>query len=242
MFRAFVSLILVQAFVVAALLVPAAQAIPIPIQVLNNSFEDAAPAGDPTLSLTIANWTDMTNGTHYSQEATHDADGGICRLLLATPEAPPTIITPSAQIKQVLGTDLAANTKYSLTVAIGGSGYQPDGHGNFDMDGGAYDISLYAGGTELVSGSALHYIETNPLTFKDVTLTYTSGSGVPAGQALEIRLRGIANVQSPAINPQFWTVYDNVRLTSESVPEPGTLVLLVTGLIGLVCYAWRKRK
>ena len=26
------------------------------------------------------------------------------------------------------------------------------------------------------------------------------------------------------------------------VPEPGTLVLLVSGLIGLVCYAWRKRK
>ncbi|MCD4727530.1 MAG: PEP-CTERM sorting domain-containing protein [Pirellulales bacterium] len=26
------------------------------------------------------------------------------------------------------------------------------------------------------------------------------------------------------------------------IPEPGTLALLVTGLIGLLCYAWRKRK
>ncbi len=26
------------------------------------------------------------------------------------------------------------------------------------------------------------------------------------------------------------------------VPEPGTLVLLATGLVGLLCYAWRKRK
>ena len=26
------------------------------------------------------------------------------------------------------------------------------------------------------------------------------------------------------------------------IPEPGTLTLLVTGLIGLLCYAWRKRK
>jgi hypothetical protein len=26
------------------------------------------------------------------------------------------------------------------------------------------------------------------------------------------------------------------------VPEPGTLILLVTGLLGLLCYAWRKRK
>ena len=26
------------------------------------------------------------------------------------------------------------------------------------------------------------------------------------------------------------------------IPEPGTLALLATGLIGLLCYAWRKRK
>jgi hypothetical protein len=28
----------------------------------------------------------------------------------------------------------------------------------------------------------------------------------------------------------------------QPVPEPGTLILMVTGLIGLLCYAWRKRK
>ena len=26
------------------------------------------------------------------------------------------------------------------------------------------------------------------------------------------------------------------------IPEPSTLALLATGLLGLVCYAWRKRK
>jgi len=28
----------------------------------------------------------------------------------------------------------------------------------------------------------------------------------------------------------------------EPIPEPGTLVLLAAGLVGLLCYAWRKRK
>ncbi|MBU4273117.1 MAG: PEP-CTERM sorting domain-containing protein [Planctomycetes bacterium] len=33
---------------------------------------------------------------------------------------------------------------------------------------------------------------------------------------------------------------DNFKLTV--IPEPSTLALLATGLIGLLCYAWRKRK
>ena len=38
---------------------------------------------------------------------------------------------------------------------------------------------------------------------------------------------------------------DYLRFTGGAyapIPEPGTLVLLATGLIGLLCYAWRKRK
>lgn len=34
---------------------------------------------------------------------------------------------------------------------------------------------------------------------------------------------------------------DNFKIEG-TVPEPGTVVLLATGLIGLLCYAWRKRK
>ena len=50
-------------------------------------------------------------------------------------------------------------------------------------------------------------------------------------------------------------VYDRVLTSTESsdvynylsnkymtTPEPGTLVLLATGLVGLLAYAWRKRK
>jgi hypothetical protein len=38
------------------------------------------------------------------------------------------------------------------------------------------------------------------------------------------------------------TYADNVRLDITPAPEPSTLVLLASGLIGLLAYAWRKRK
>jgi hypothetical protein len=218
--------VLLQVLVSVAVAISGVQAAS--ITVLNNSFEDGVGGITPT----IADWTDMTAGTHYSQAGISDA--GSCRLLIACPSMPSNGGTPNAQIKQVLSTNFAANITYSLTVAVGGNQLV-----NGEQDGGAYDISLYAGATELASGSGTHYIETDPLSYKDVTITYDpSAPGAPTatvGDALEIRLRGIDNFAG-----QYWTVYDNVRLTA--TPEPGTVVLLATGLIGLLAYAWRKRK
>jgi hypothetical protein len=36
--------------------------------------------------------------------------------------------------------------------------------------------------------------------------------------------------------------YDDITMTVNDVPEPGTLMLLTCGLSGLLAYAWRKRK
>lgn len=35
---------------------------------------------------------------------------------------------------------------------------------------------------------------------------------------------------------------DNVRLEASPIPEPSTLLLAATGFVGLVAYAWRKRR
>ncbi len=37
-------------------------------------------------------------------------------------------------------------------------------------------------------------------------------------------------------------VWDNWVVGTNIVPEPSAVIILVTGLFGLVCYAWRKRK
>jgi hypothetical protein len=44
-------------------------------------------------------------------------------------------------------------------------------------------------------------------------------------------------------NQTIITKFANLQLSyTAPVPEPGTMALLVTGLFGLVCYAWRKRR
>jgi hypothetical protein len=39
-----------------------------------------------------------------------------------------------------------------------------------------------------------------------------------------------------------WAYFDNFSVTFTPVPEPSSLVLLCVGTIGLLCYAWKKRK
>lgn len=43
-------------------------------------------------------------------------------------------------------------------------------------------------------------------------------------------------------NSGVGSLINGFRISSMSTPEPGTLVLVATGLLGLLAYAWRKRK
>ena len=45
-----------------------------------------------------------------------------------------------------------------------------------------------------------------------------------------------------SINPSGGLSGGGMSLSASIVPEPGTLALLAAGLLGLLCYAWRKRK
>ena len=96
-------------------------------------------------------------------------------------------------------------------------------------------------------GAADSYV--TPLT----TLSFPAGSApvggfvfgsinftAPAGQDAQpilVRIQGYDDPQGYRLNSCSWGA---VSLTY--VPEPGTLALLATGLVGLLAYAWRKRK
>jgi hypothetical protein len=128
---------------------------------------------------------------------------------------------------QDLGVNLAANTTYTLQVdLLNDWGYVP---GRLLQ----YDIALHAGNNEV--GRL-----TGDQTFADAT----------PGK-LELDLTAITGASPAGLGQPLWielsshhgnSAYDNVRLDATSVPEPSSVVLVISALIGLVAYAWRKRR
>lgn len=82
-----------------------------------------------------------------------------------------------------------------------------------DTTGAAWTIKWYCDGAEI--GSSSYTATTNPTTINYV------GFGTRCGATGGI---------------------DNFSLTSTTIPEPGTIALLAAGMLGLLAYAWRKRK
>ncbi len=81
----------------------------------------------------------------------------------------------------------------------------------------------------------------------DDTLSFNYGEGgADAGEinmnladnGFEVMLLTMANLSSQDCTWQF----DRLTVSSTVVPEPSTLALLACGLVGLLAYAWRKRK
>lgn len=72
--------------------------------------------------------------------------------------------------------------------------------------------------------------------------SYTmSVDGVSSGAISNLSRGGPGNIEGFG----FWSGVTGTTFYLDgygAVPEPGTLVLLITGLTGLVCYAWRKRR
>jgi hypothetical protein len=148
-------------------------------------------------------------------------------------------INPSqySLLQQVLDVTVQAGGTYTFTVAVG---KVPTG-GNA---GAQLLISTEgAPGTfpGLLGVATLTPAEMTSAEFVDLSCTFTPTAEQVVslgGQRLMISLCGYSNGDYERV------AFDNVRgeTSGLAVPEPGALVLLASGLLGLLTYAWRRRK
>ena len=105
---------------------------------------------------------------------------------------------------------------------------------NASSTGGA-TMTINADGSILVGG-------TSPDNPTYIVTAVTNLTGITG-----IRLQVLEDPSLPQNGPGRYPVDGNFVITTfavsaEAVPEPSTIVLLASGLIGLLCYAWRKRR
>lgn len=206
------------------------------ITVANSSFEDftlsdgdfshlsnGASAG-VTADVPVPSWT--TSGNSNGWIGTHNPDSSNYSSGLPEGNGANVGYMDEGALSQTLSVNLAANTLYTLQVDIG---RRNDSRG----DEPTWEIELYAGSTQLVYDQ----IGTESM-FRDSwstrTLTFETGANVTSGQALKIVLSNY--------NGTGTANFDNVRLDATTIPEPTSIAMTVIGLIGLLCYAWRKRQ
>jgi hypothetical protein len=128
---------------------------------------------------------------------------------------------------QVLTATLAANTKYTLTMDAGAGLPWAFGNADFTLGYGNYSVVTdLAPATSSEVAPAQGYWSPWQKTF----VTGANPDGL--GQTLRIDVGGGGT----------FAFVDNIRLDAAPVPEPATLTIVCTGLIGLLCYAWRKRR
>ena len=130
--------------------------------------------------------------------------------------------------------------------------FQADTIYNLDMDASVGTVNTPATATATVSLTDVGGVyrldvpvtssayATGPAPY---TVTWAPIPTIVLNTALNPEFVGLAinlGVHNPRTDAQFWV--DNIRLTATAVPEPATLVLLATGVMGMLICAYRRRK
>jgi hypothetical protein len=151
---------------------------------------------------------------------------------------------------QALASTFTVGESYKLTVGVAaadfvsGKGYTSPAT---DHPLSTMEIRLYwdNGGTKTIIGSkeiVFGDLSTSSLTDYSVTIPTVQSGDFYKNQAIGVWIQTTYQMTSEGVDPHntYWLV-DNVRVT-EAIPEPSTIVLLAAGLLGLLAYAWRRRR
>jgi hypothetical protein len=147
-------------------------------------------------------------------------------------------IASRAYLYQTLPETYAAGAEYSLTAALAqyDAKYALDPGESVTVRLGYWaDIADGNVGPTIVAERVVTAAEVTAGTWAHFTANTGPLSGDAVGKQIVVYL---AKGDGSTTGAQM--IIDNVQLTS--VPEPGTVALLLSGLIGLVACAWRKRK
>jgi hapalindole H/12-epi-hapalindole U/12-epi-fischerindole U synthase len=240
----------------AALIFSGASNNALAIVVLNHSFEDDPTNSGPFFFGDPAGWSLIDDGGIISPGSFTNVQGTLSlpgqpfygggapdgnNVALLFISGSNQVGTSEIGLGQVLTTNLAANTQYTLSVEVGNIG---SGSGTFDLSGfPGYRIELLAGGNVLVDDVELTDSPIGEDEFQTRNLTFSTGTNpLFLDQALEIRLFNL-NINDNSNGTALEVNFDNIRLDAVStVPGPASLPLMSSGL-GLLGYLrWRRKR
>ena len=210
---------------------PAALGADIPI--VNAGFEDPVLAEDDWTWLDTPGWTPVgAEGTGIWNVTLADFDP------VMAPEGENVVYTEYSPadsangLAQVLNETFAANTDYTLTAEVGNS---------WSYYWSGYSVQLLAGGTVIAEDNNTLWPDYMLWDTSTVEYTYDAAEAGLVGQPLEIRLLNLGIDMDVAAPSVVGVEFDAVSLSSQVIPEPGTLALLGMGALGLLAFARRKR-
>jgi hypothetical protein len=220
---------------VAMLLVASAAVQADVVAIVNPSFENPTPLTDLNdetgLCATPTGWTWTRPEVDAAGMFNMSQTSGPGPHVSSIPDGSQAVWANRSSLHQVLSESLKANTTYTLTAYAGA-------RNDLNMNQfGDSDPTIRLGYGDTYGANLLSVATSNcPMPAKGAwnlwTVTYQTGSS-PAGLGEHLRIE----LNMCSIQPLF----DNVSLTATTVtPEPSSLVLVASSLIGLLAYTWRK--
>ena len=203
-----------------------------PIDVANSSFEDPSTT---TFAGGATDWTSglcgvFSNSAGYGKSITN-TDGS--QLAYMATDA------SNGYFFQFLTNTFESGKSYNLTVGVAARSDEPS-----DATDNMQIRLLYGGNTSNVAAFkevAYGGLSDTELTYYTATLSTVSSGDAWAGQTIGIWLGSTYRAETETGTNHDWTL-DHVQLTTSTIPEPNSFVLLVFGMISLIAYTWRKRK